>query len=273
MESTRPFLLRTLSALTLLVGMSTAATGQTAVDLELVLAVDVSLSMDFDEQKLQRDGYAAAFRHPDVVAAIRAGGTGRIAVTYVEWAGVGQHRTVVPWTVIDGLQSAATFADRIEDEPILPNRRTSISSALDFAAGLFASSGVQGVRRVVDVSGDGANNQGDLVEYARDRVVAQNITINGLPILLKSANASGFFDSKDLDIYYEDCVIGGFGAFLVPVREASEFPAAIRRKLILEISSAVPQLVPVQFAVERPPRVDCLMGERQWQLWMLDDPN
>jgi hypothetical protein len=240
-----------------------------AVDLELVLAVDVSMSMDMDEQKLQRDGYVAAFRHPEVLAAIRALSTGRIAVTYVEWAGVGRQRVVVPWTIVDG-ESAALFAGRLEAEPILPNRRTSLSSALDFAAGLFDANGIGGVRRVIDISGDGANNQGEPVEGVRERVVARDITINGLPILLKGGRGLGFFDTRDLDVYYEDCVIGGFGAFLVPVTDTAEFATAIRRKLILEISSLAPRLIPARIVAPAREPADCLMGEKQWQHWMLD---
>jgi hypothetical protein len=255
----------------LLASPTMAGAADVPVDLELVLAVDVSMSMDIDEQKLQRDGYAAAFRDPDVIAAIHALGTQRIAVTYVEWAGVNRHRVLIPWTIIDDAESAGVFAAQIVAQPILPEHRTSISSVLDFASTLFDGNGFDGVRRVIDVSGDGANNQGEQVETVRDRVTARNITINGLPILLKEVNAFSPFDTKDLDIYYEDCVIGGFGAFLVPVTDAKEFPAAIRHKLILELSAGQPRVVPAQLnAPAQRDRADCLMGEAQWKRWMLD---
>lgn len=233
------------------------------VDLELVLAVDISYSMDPDEQQLQRDGYVAALRHPEVIQAIQSGGYGRIAVTYVEWAGTASARTVLPWTLIDGETAAEDFATKLAAEPLLRARRTSISSALAFSGTLFDGNGFGGVRRVIDVSGDGANNQGVPVTVVRDRIVSEGITINGLPVVLKSRNPSGFFDIADLDVYYEDCIIGGFGAFIVPVRTPTGFAAAVRRKLVLEIAGAPPQLVPAQFD-QRAPRVDCLIGEKIW---------
>jgi hypothetical protein len=247
-------------------GAGAAAHAQTPVDLELVLAVDVSWSMDQDEQTLQRQGYVDGFRHEEVVRAIETGGWGRIAVTYVEWAGVDMHRIVLPWTLIDGAETAGSFAAALDAAPISRMRRTSISSALSFSAGLFGQSEFEGVRRVIDVSGDGANNAGPPVALVRDELVGQGIVINGLPIMIKDTNPSGYLDLPDLDIYYEDCVIGGTGAFIVTVTEPEHFAVAIRRKLVLEIAAQPAPVVPVQWQ-QAEPRVDCLAGERQWQRW------
>ena len=248
-----------------------AASAQTAVDLELVIAVDVSLSMDLDEQRLQREGYIAAFRDPELHKAIAAGAHGRIAVVYMEWAGPTWQSATIPWTVIDSPAAARAFADRLEAQSITRERWTSISSALQFAKALLAKSGVRGVRRVIDVSGDGPNNSGPPVLPVRDQLVAEGIVINGLPIMLKIAQPS-FYDIHDLDRYYANCVIGGAGAFMVPVKHAAELKEAIRRKLLLEISglAAPPHVVPVQAAP--PESYDCLIGERRWR-WYLDRPN
>jgi hypothetical protein len=241
------------------------ALGQTDVDLELVLAVDVSLSMDLEEQRLQRDGYVAAFRDPEVHKAITSGSRGRIAVIYMEWAGAPTQQVVVPWTVIDGPAAARAFADRLEAVPISRARMTSISAALQYSARLFETSGARGVRRVIDVSGDGPNNAGMPVVPVRDDVTAKGIVINGLPIILKLA--AGFFDLPDLDQYYVDCVIGGAGSFMIPIKQRSEFQTATRRKLLLEISGLEPppQLIRVQAPAEKS---DCLIGEKQWQRYM-----
>ena len=213
-----------------------AAAENVTVDLELVLAVDISLSMDEDEQRLQRDGYAAAFRNPEIIEAIKSSPNGRIAVTYVEWAG---ERLPTHRRPLDAdrrrrhgpslRRQARRRADR--NKPI----RTSISGALIYAIGLFDDNGYQG-RQVIDVSGDGANNQGIAVEIARDAAVRHGITINGLPLLLKPSSFDGYFEMVNLDDYYKDCVIGGTGAFIIPVRNVSEFVPPIRRKLVLEIA-------------------------------------
>jgi len=240
-----------------------------SVDLELVLAVDVSRSMDFEEQELQRDGYAAAFRHPEVLAAIASGPQGRIAVTYVEWAGPGIQSVVVPWTILAGTEDALVFADKISEAKILRERGTSISGGLEFASALFAGSGVRGLRRTIDVSGDGPNNMGLPVALVRDEVVAAGITINGLPIMLRPGGGFGAFGIDNLDIYYEDCVVGGPGAFIVTVDDMSQFPAAIRRKLVLEIADvrSPPQLIPVAATA---PRIDCLIGEKRRERYLFD---
>jgi hypothetical protein len=248
------------------------ALAQLLVDLELVLAVDVSLSMDLDEQRLQRDGYITAFRDGEVQKAITSGPHGRIAVTYMEWAGPSVQNVVVPWTIIDGSAAAHALADKLEAQPISRARMTSISQGLVFAAQLFDSSGVKGIRRVIDVSGDGPNNAGPLVTLVRDQVVAQGIAINGLPILLKKP--ASFFDIADLDVYYRECVIGGAGAFMIPVRERFEFKTATRRKLLLEIAGGdrPALLIPAQLR-EPISGGDCTVGEQQWRRYLDTGPN
>jgi hypothetical protein len=252
------------------IGQVAAQTVSTsAVDLELVIAVDVSLSMDMDEQQLQRDGYVAAFRDPELHRAIaNAGAYGRIAVIYMEWAGPTAQKVIIPWTLIDGPAAARAFADRLAAQPITRERLTSISSALRFAHGLLKNSRYSAPRRVIDVSGDGPNNAGPPVLEMRDTLIAEGIVINGLPIMLKAPTPS-FFDIPDLDQYYAGCVIGGVGAFMVPVMDIAELKSAIRRKLLMEISWGPPPLRPLPAQADGEEPYDCLVGERQWR-WYLD---
>jgi Protein of unknown function (DUF1194) len=235
---------------------------RTHVDVELVLAVDVSYSMDPDEQALQREGYVSALTSAEFLGALRQGIHAKVAVTYFEWAGVADQKIVLPWRLIDGPGRAAAVAAEIAAAPYRRAYRTSISGALTFAAPLFDASGYRGIRRVIDVSGDGANNQGPLVTLARDDVVAQNITINGLPIMLKRPNTLSM-DIENLDVYYEDCVIGGPAAFVVPIHERDQFKAATRTKLVLEVAGrdASPRLMPAAGA----PRISCTIGEQMWK--------
>jgi Protein of unknown function (DUF1194) len=233
------------------------------VDVELVLAVDVSYSMDPDEQALQREGYVAALTSPEFLDALRHGMHGRIALTYFEWAGASDQKIVLPWRLIDGPASAQAVADEIARAPYRRAYRTSISGALTFAAPLFGTGGFRGVRRVIDVSGDGANNQGKLVVPTREEVLAQGITINGLPIMLKRPSAATL-DIEDLDIYYEDCVIGGPGSFVIPIKERDKFKEATRAKLLLEVAGVMPT-VPVMRASAAQPRISCTIGERLWE--------
>ena len=237
--------------------------GSLDVDVELVLAVDISYSMDPDELALQREGYVEALTSPEFLNALKNGMHGRVAVTYVEWAGVIDQKVVMPWRLIDGRTSAETAAALINRAPQRRAYRTSISGALTFSAQLFDENGYRGIRRVIDVSGDGTNNQGPMVALVRDEVVGKGITINGLPIMLKRPNPSTM-DIAELDIYYEDCVIGGPGAFVVPIRERDKFRDAIRTKLVLEIAGLVPQPRIVPAAAEAP-RISCTIGERMWQ--------
>lgn len=263
-------LIRHLLPVVLLIAAVHDAAAQTeSVDLELVLAVDVSRSMDFEEQELQRDGYADAFRHPEVVAAIVSGPLGRIAVTYVEWAGPEVQIVIVPWMIVASPEDALAFADRIASAEMLRERGTSISGGLEFASGLFSGSGVEGLRRTIDISGDGPNNMGLPVARVRDEVVAAGITINGLPIMLRPGGGFGAYGIRELDIYYEDCVIGGPGAFIITVDDPSQFSAAIRRKLVLEIAGVLPppRLIP---AAATAPRIDCLVGEKRRERYLFD---
>jgi len=237
------------------------ARAQTEVDLALVIAVDISFSMDTDEQALQREGFAQAFRSPQVHEAIRSGMLGRIAVTYMEWAGSPDQKVIVPWTVLDNPEGLMAFADKISSTPLRRAQRTSISSAIDFSVKLLEESGLEATRQVIDVSGDGPNNQGRNVVEARDAALAKDITINGLPIMLRKP---GYLDIPELDVYYKDCVIGGQGAFTVPVRDRDQFIAAIKTKILLEIAS----LTPGQSLINRiqiAPRTNCLAGEMQWR--------
>jgi len=240
--------------------------GAVAVDVELVLAVDISYSMDPDEQALQREGYILALTSREFLQALRNGSHGRIAVTYVEWAGAENQRIIVPWRLIDGPESADAFAADIQRAPYRRASRTSISGALQFSRRLFDGSGYRGLRRVIDVSGDGVNNSGAIVPLVRDEVVAAGITINGLPIMLKRPYRNPM-DIDDLDVYYEDCVIGGPGAFVVPIREREKFVEATRTKLVLEVAGRMPddttlRIVP---AAADKPRVSCTIGEKIWQ--------
>lgn len=242
---------------------SPGARAETEVDVALVLAVDVSRSMDPDEQELQRQGFMEAFRSPQVHDAIRNGMVGRIIVTYVEWSGVEYQNVIVPWSVIEGPEGAMKFADGLSNTPIGRTRRTSISGAIDFGVKLLEQTGVEPIRRVIDISGDGPNSSGRGVAAARDEAVAKGITINGLPIMLK--RPSGFGDMEHLDLYYKNCVIGGEGSFIVPVRERQHFADAIRTKIIREIA-ALPTRPLIQKVQAEPP-VSCAEGEQRMYRW------
>jgi hypothetical protein len=228
------------------------------VDTELVLAVDVSNSMDPEEQELQRDGYIAALTSREFMQALRSGTHGKVSVIYFEWAGLYDQKILMPWRLIDGPESADAVASEIARAPYRRAPRTSIYGALQFARPLFDASGYNGFRRVIDVSGDGANNMGPPVTLMRDEALAAGITINGLPIMLKRENTYGMYGMtmQNLDIYYEDCVIGGPGAFVVAIKERDQFKEATRTKLVLEIAGHTrkPRVMPAQARI---PRVYC----------------
>ena len=247
-----------------------AAAEDIEVDLELVLAVDVSLSMDSYEQKMQLQGYVESFRDPQLLRAIETGPHKKIAVVFVEWGGVEFQNVKVPWTLVDNAESARKFAQLLSRRRLTALPLTSISTAMLFSSTLFENNGFKGTRRVIDVSGDGPNNQGLVVTQARDAVVERNITINGLPVMLRVGQAPGFFDLEKLDVYYEDCVIGGPGAFIIPVQDEKNFAVAIRRKLIREVSGASPKILHAQAQTpwRAAPRIDCLIGEKLWNEWL-----
>jgi len=264
---------RLLLALAALAALPAAAAAETEVDVELVLAVDISRSMDFEELKLQRDGYVQAFRDPAVIRAVEGGLIGRIAVLYFEWAGPSIRNVVGEWRLIEDAEDAAAFADDLAAGAVTAAIGTSISGALDYAVSAFDGNGFSGLRRVIDVSGDGPNNAGTPVTRARDAAVAAGVTVNGLPVMLKAHD--GPFSLRELDVYYEDCVIGGPLSFVLPLREADKFAETVRRKLILEISGltppAPPRVIPAQLGLgpkRTEPRIDCLIGEKRRERWM-----
>ena len=232
-----------------------------AVNVELVIAVDVSYSMDMDELAIQREGYAQAIVSKDFLQALRAGRS-KVAVTYFEWSMSGDEKIIIPWRVIDGPESADAVAAEIMKTPVRRGSSTSISGAISFALQLFEESPYRGLRRVIDISGDGPNNDGAPVTSARDAALEKGIIINGLPIMVKEPSYS--IDIENLDLYYEDCVIGGPGAFIMPIKDREEFQEAIRTKLVLEVAGLTPEhgIVP---AAEKEPRVPCLIGEKKWQ--------
>jgi hypothetical protein len=197
------------------------------VDLALILAIDVSGSVNAERWELQRRGYQAAFRSPEVLQAITSGQHKAIAVTMVEWSGASHQQQVVAWTVISDELSAATFASLMAEAPRVYSDWTSISAALDFVVPLFRKSGVTAGRNVIDLSGDGVNNAGRPINDARDAAVTQGIVINGLAILS---------DYEFLDSYYQEHVIGGAGAFMEVVKDYSSFSQAVLAKLVREIA-------------------------------------
>lgn len=262
-------------------GTPRAGAQSLTVDLHLVLAVDVSWSMDPEEQRLQRDGYVEAFRDAAVIKAIQSGPTGRIAVTYFEWAGADIQFMVVPWTIVDGPAAARGLADQLAERRISRHRMTSISSALEYAHRLLRDAPGAASRRVVDVSGDGPNNGGTSpVTIARDALLADGVIINGLPIMLKVGGPGTFSygfgqDIPDLDEYYARCVVGGPGSFVIPIRRRDEFATATRQKLLQEISwLPQPRVVRVQHLEPLPPpasgQYDCQIGERNWRRYYLE---
>ena len=188
--------------------------GGAAVDVELILAVDVSYSMDMDELAIQREGYAQAIVSKEFLQALKTGPNGKVAVTYFEWAASSDQKIIIPW-------------------------------------------------RVIDISGDGPNNNGAPVTGARDEALSKGIVINGLPIMVKEPSYSTM-DIDNLDYYYEDCVIGGPGSFVVPIKDREKFKEAIRTKLLLEVAGRTPDR-PVVPVAEKEPRVSCLIGEKIWQ--------
>ena len=247
-------------SLALLVMHAIPALALEPVDLELVLAVDTSRSMDYDELRIQRDGYAAALEHPAVTSALTMGPLGKTAIYYMEWGGPDRQRVLIDWTVVASAEDAARLADELRWPPLLNQSGTSISGALLAAAAAIEGNDYAGTRRVIDVSGDGPNNRGIPVEQARDLVAAKGIEINGLPFMVK--RPGHWYNIRDLDLYYQDCVITGEMAFVIPVVEIDRLVVSIRQKLVLEISGLRPPPVPRIYPAARS---DCLIGEKKRQ--------
>ncbi|HMI95732.1 MAG TPA: DUF1194 domain-containing protein [Micropepsaceae bacterium] len=231
------------SALVVLAVLPTAALpapAATQVDLKLVIATDVSRSINSEEARIQREGTAEAFLNPDVVKAIQSGALGRIAIAMIDWSSPQFDRVVLDWTIVKDKASAAALSEKIRNIPRAPGRRTSISSALELGSLLLEASDndIVATRKVIDVSGDGPNNDGNSLQETHDKTIASGVVVNGLPIM--DENANGYF--PNLDKYYAGCVVGGKGAFVVVVRSFKDFGAAMRHKLILEISQNESQI-------------------------------
>lgn len=262
-------MLRVVTLLLLL--LSNSANAETEVDLELVLMVDVSRSMSERELEIQRKGYAAALRSDEVYTAIRSGLLQNIALTYVEWAST--QEVIVPWRILKTRADLNAFADILTTrfDPAL--RRTSISGALRYGGAMLAANDIRGLRQVIDISGDGPNNLGPQVDHTRDELLANGVVINGLPLMTRDGMGAQWH-LDDLDIYYKTCVIGGPGAFVIPVYDWQDFERAVRQKLVLEIARSEQKatLMPAQFLPSDPR--DCLVGEKIWQKirrnWELD---
>lgn len=243
----------------------------TEVDLELVIAADISFSISEGEQNVQRRGYGEAFGKAEVIAAITSGPLGKISVTYVEWAGPNTQFQVVPWTVIDGPGSAARFAEALRNAPIHRGGETSISMGLAYASALFDKSPFRGLRKVIDISGDGPNNGGPGVTEPRSSLLARQVTINGLPLVGDAGDSSV---EIDVAAYYKDCVSGGPGSFVFPVSSWAEFGRSISRKLVMEIAGLAPRAPDYLHLATLKPKTDCLAGEKAMRknyLKQLDD--
>jgi hypothetical protein len=209
------------------------------VDLLLVLASDVSRSVDHPKFLLQRDGYAAAVANTQVIEAIKSGPNGKIALCFVEWSGFGAQKLVIDWMAIDGAAAARKFGDQVVEAPRSFADRTSISGGIDFSLAQFARAPFEAPRRTVDVSGDGTNNAGRDVRQARDQALAQGVTINGLVILSERQlpwNAEHTNPPGGLENYYRENVVGGPGAFVMVAEDFQSFGRAIIKKLIAEIA-------------------------------------
>jgi hypothetical protein len=219
-----------------LLALPSAAQDRKDIDLALALGIDISGSIDPDEAKLQRQGYVMAFRDPVIVKAILGGPNGRIAVAYYEWSDSWMQKLLIDWTLLDSEQSIAAFAQRLDEAPISIARRTSISGAIRYAIPLFGRSPYEPQRKVLDISGDGSNNDGGLVTDMRYEALKEKIVINGLPIMNDRPNPFGFPSEEDLDRYYLACVTGGPRSFVEVARNFDDFPRAIRKKLLQEVA-------------------------------------
>jgi len=230
-----------LSILFLLLAWPAAAQDRKQVDLALAMAIDISGSIDPDEAHLQREGYVQAFRDPVIVKAILGGANGRIAVAYYEWSDAWVQRILIDWTLLDSEAAIEAFASRLAAAPISIARRTSISGAIRYAIPLFGRSPYEAERKVLDISGDGSNNDGALVTDMRHEALKERIVINGLPIMNDRPNPFGFPSETDLDKYYLHCVTGGPRSFVEVARSFEDFPRAVRKKLLQEVADIGPR--------------------------------
>ena len=248
--------MRLLTTLTTAAVATATIAAATEVDIELVLAVDTSLSMDPDELRLQREGYAQALEHPAFLSGVGTGPTGRIAIIYFDGGGT-QQNLVLPWTILETEADVRRAAETLRNAPISNFRGTGISSGILTGIRQIEETDLDGLRHVIDVSGDGPNNEGMPVTRARDIAAEKGIEINGLPFMFKEPG--GWFNIEDLDIYYEDCVITGPSAFVMPVFQPELIAGAIVRKLVLEIAGVMPEVQP---EVRNAAGTDCLIGEK-----------
>jgi hypothetical protein len=217
--------------------------------------------MSEEELHLQREGYVSALRDPVVLRSIKSGRHGKIAITYVEWAGPNYQRVLVPWTVLDTLDDAAGFAGALRVQPIVRGHGTSITGALLVGGKLLAGAPTAD-RMVIDVSGDGPNNAGLPLRPVHDALIDSGVTINGLAISLHAADTLDSFGPDYIALYYENCVIGGSGAFIVTVENTADFAKAIRNKLVNEIAGLTASVRPAAYQIHSRPVVDCVtIGE------------
>ena len=225
----------------ILLALPAAAQDKKEVDLALALGIDISGSIDPDEARLQREGYVQAFRDPVVVKAILGGPNGRIVVAYFEWSDSWMQKLLIDWTLLDSEAAVAAFARRLSESPISIARRTSISGAIRYAIPLFGRSPYEAQRKVLDISGDGSNNDGGLVTEMRHEALRERIIINGLPIMNDRPNPFGFPSEADLDKYYLHCVTGGPRSFVEVATNFEDFPRAVRKKLLQEVADVGPR--------------------------------
>ena len=225
----------------LFIALPATAQDRKEVDLALVLAIDISGSIDPDEARLQRQGYVEAFGDPVIVQAILGGNHGRIAVAYFEWSDSWVQKLLIDWTLLDSREAITEFAARLSRAPISIARRTSISGAIRYAIPLFGRMPYEAERKVLDISGDGSNNDGGLVTDLRHDALKERIVINGLPIMNDRPNPYGFPSETDLDRYYLHCVVGGPRSFVEVAVNFEDFPRAVRKKLLQEVADIGPR--------------------------------
>jgi hypothetical protein len=225
----------------ILAALPAAAQDKKEVDLALAMGIDISGSIDPDEARLQREGYVKAFRDPLIIKAILGGPNGRIAVSYYEWSDSWMQKLLIDWTLLDSEAAIQAFASRLSEAPISIARRTSISGAIRYAIPLFGRSPYEAQRKVLDISGDGSNNDGGLVTEMRHEALKDRIVINGLPIMNDRPNPFGFPNETDLDRYYLHCVTGGPRSFVEVASSFEDFPRAVRKKLLQEVADLGPR--------------------------------